>query len=142
MHRSTTDVTRDIVAQRVATAAHRLLFSADPELIRVCAIAAVLSFGFNIISSRSAREYSVRAIKHGSTLALLVSAVALSGLACVQTLATRKARGPSQSLASLFPTIARWLELHKRSKRLLVVPPAAIITVLFLLMRLRVNRRA
>ncbi len=139
---SVVDVTRDIVAQRVATAAHRLLFSADPELIRVCAIAATIAFGFNLVSSRTAREYSVRAVKHGSTLVLLIGAVALSTLAGVQTLALRKASGSSLSGPALFPTVSKWFAQHKGSKPLLLLPPAAAIAVLFLLMRLRVSRRA
>lgn len=137
------DVTRDIIAQRVAAAARRLLFSCDPEIVKMCAVIATAAFGFNVLSSRTARLYSVRAIKHGSTLVLMVAAVALTGLYGLQSLAARRARSstPDNTAAtSALSTLRRLVNSSVSEQTAMLLPPASVILLLFFLMRLRVAR--
>jgi TRAP-type C4-dicarboxylate transport system permease small subunit len=140
------DVTRDIIAQRVAAAARRLLFSCDPEIVKMCAVIATAAFGFNVLSSRTARQYSVRAIKHGSTLVLMVATIALTGLYGLQSLAGSRARpsAPEHQLTappvSAIGALRRLVSSSVSAQTATLLPPASVILLLFFLMRLRVTR--
>lgn len=142
------DPTFEILAHRYVTRLRGLLTSLDPELIRILSIISIAGLLTNLLTSRTARAYVARSLRHTGSLALLSCSLLLPALSLLQ--ARVGAAGPLGTLggtpanvmATLFPSVVTAVRVNPSIRRTLIaLPPVTLLALLIALMRMRVGRR-